>query len=83
MAAREVSPYVLFWNEFRENRIAVASLAVIAIVAATALLAPWIAPQDPYDIGKLVLMDARRPPGFVGSGEPTSVRSFCHCKGGT
>lgn len=68
MAAREVSPYVLFWNEFQENRIAVASLAVIAIVAATALLAPWIAPQDPYDIGKLVLMDARRPPGFVGSG---------------
>jgi peptide/nickel transport system permease protein len=31
------------------------------------LLAPWVAPQDPYDIGKLRLADARRPPGFVGS----------------
>ena len=29
--------------------------------------APWITPQDPYDIGNLSLMDARRPPGHVGS----------------
>ncbi len=66
--AKPASPIALFWREFRENRIAVAALAVIVLVATTALLAPWIAPQDPYDIGKLVLMDARRPPGFVGSG---------------
>jgi len=65
---REVSPVALFWREFRENRIAVVALAVIVAIATTALLAPWIAPQDPYDIGKLVLMDARRPPGHVGSG---------------
>jgi len=66
--AKPASPVALFWREFRENWVAVGALAVIVLVAGTALLAPWIAPQDPYDIGKLVLMDARRPPGFVGSG---------------
>ena len=66
--AKPASPYALFWREFRENRVAVVALVVIVLVAATALLAPWIAPQDPYDIGKLVLRDARRPPGYVGAG---------------
>jgi peptide/nickel transport system permease protein len=56
-----------FWQEYRENRIAVVALAVVAIVVAAALLAPWIAPQDPYDLANLELANARRPPGFVGS----------------
>jgi len=56
-----------FWEEYRENRIAVVALAVVVLVVAAALLAPWIAPQDPYDLAGLNLMDARRPPGFVGS----------------
>ena len=59
------SPLGRFWQEFRENRIAVVALVVIVIVMGLALLAPLIAPQDPYDIGKLVLRDARRPPGYV------------------
>jgi peptide/nickel transport system permease protein len=57
-----------FWREYRENWIAVLALAVVVIVVAAALLAPWIAPQDPYDLANLDLMDARRPPGFVGTG---------------
>jgi peptide/nickel transport system permease protein len=57
-----------FWQEYRENRVAVVALAVVVIVVAAALLAPWITPQDPYDLANLDLMDARRPPGFVGSG---------------
>jgi peptide/nickel transport system permease protein len=55
------------WREFCENRIAVAALAVVLIVVTLAALAPWITPQNPYDIANLDLMDARRPPGFVGS----------------
>jgi peptide/nickel transport system permease protein len=61
-------PFRQFWLEFRESRIAVAALVVILVVAALALLAPLITPQNPYDIGKLVLSDARRPPGYVGAG---------------
>jgi peptide/nickel transport system permease protein len=61
-------PFTRIWDEFRENRVAVAALAVVLAIALVALLAPLIAPQNPYDLAKLVLMDARRPPGYVGSG---------------
>jgi peptide/nickel transport system permease protein len=61
-------PLARIWAEFRENRVAVGALAVVVAIALIALLAPLIAPQNPYDLASLVLMDARRPPGFVGSG---------------
>ena len=61
------TPFALFWSEFRENRIAVAALAVVVIVVLLAVFAPLVAPQDPYDLAKLTLRDARRPPGFVGA----------------
>jgi len=57
-----------FWREYAENRIAVVALLLVLLLAGAALAAPWIAPQDPYDLANLDLMDARRPPGFVGSG---------------
>jgi len=57
-----------FWREYRENWFAVVALAVVALVVAAALAAPLITPQDPYDLANLNLMDARRPPGHVGSG---------------
>jgi peptide/nickel transport system permease protein len=60
-------PLALVWDEFRQNRVAVAALVVVTAIALVALLAPLIAPQNPYDLAKLVLMDARRPPGYVGS----------------
>lgn len=62
------TPAGLFWAEFRANPVAVAALAVALTMAAAAALAPLIAPQDPYDLATLSLMDARRPPGFTGSG---------------
>ncbi|WP_332689345.1 ABC transporter permease [Bosea sp. (in: a-proteobacteria)] len=64
---RQDSPTARFWAEFRESKVAVAALAVVVAMVGVALLAPLIAPQDPYDLAKLSLMDARRPPGFVGS----------------
>jgi len=57
-----------FWREYAENRIALLALIVVAVLVGAALGAPWIAPQDPYDLASLDLMDARRPPGHVGSG---------------
>ena len=68
MMRRESTPLVRFWNEFRENRVALGALVVVVAVVGMAILAPAITPQDPYDIGKLVLGDARRPPGFMGAG---------------
>lgn len=57
-----------FWREFSANRVALLGLVAVVLIAAAALLAPWIAPQDPFDLANLDLADARRPPGFVGSG---------------
>ncbi len=61
-------PWRLFWREFCRNRIALAALVVAVLLALVALFAPLISPQNPYDLENLSLLDARRPPGFVGSG---------------
>ena len=62
------TPLGRFWADFRESPVAVAALAVVAAIVVVALAAPLIAPQDPYDLSRLSLLDARRPPGHVGSG---------------
>lgn len=64
---RQDSPAARFWAEFRESRIAVAALVLVVLLVGVALLAPLIAPQNPYDLANLALADARRPPGHVGS----------------
>jgi peptide/nickel transport system permease protein len=68
MRPSDAAPLARFWAEFRENRLAVAALLVVLLVVGLAVLAPLVAPQNPYDLAKLVLTDARRPPGFVGAG---------------
>lgn len=57
----------MFLREFRESRIALVAVGMLGLIVLLAMLAPWIAPQNPYDLSSLVLTDARRPPGFVGS----------------
>lgn len=68
MTTKAVSPWRNLWARFCEDRIALGALIVVAIILLLALFAPLIAPQDPYDLSGLSLRDARRPPGFVGSG---------------
>ncbi|HZF77658.1 MAG TPA: ABC transporter permease [Acetobacteraceae bacterium] len=57
-----------FWRDFIGNWVALVALAVVLLLVGAAVFAPLYAPQDPYDLASLDLMDARRPPGFVGSG---------------
>jgi peptide/nickel transport system permease protein len=64
---RESTPLSRFWDEFRLNTVAMAALGVVVLISTLALAAPLISPQNPYDLANLVLTDARRPPGFVGS----------------
>ncbi|MCZ8185942.1 MAG: ABC transporter permease [Beijerinckiaceae bacterium] len=61
------TPLARFWDDFRANTLAVVALGVVILIVLIALAAPLIAPQNPYDLATLVLTDARRPPGFVGS----------------
>ena len=62
-AAREETPFRRFAGEFAESKLALAGLAIVAIVALVAIFAPWIAPQNPYDLAQLDIMDGRLPPG--------------------
>ena len=67
MSAQQ-SPLRRFWSEFRENHLAVLALVVVVVMALLAFFAPYVVPQNPYDLENLSLLDARRPPGFIGSG---------------
>ena len=40
---------------------------VLALLVALAVAAPWITPQNPYDLGALDILDSRQPPGAVAS----------------
>jgi peptide/nickel transport system permease protein len=51
------------WGDFAESRIAVAALVLVGVLIALALAAPWIAPQNPYDLAQLSILDNMLPPG--------------------
>lgn len=59
----EETPFRRFVSEFLSSRLAFTGLVLLSLVIAIALFAPWISPQNPYDLGKLDLMDARLEPG--------------------
>jgi peptide/nickel transport system permease protein len=54
---------------FRASPVAVASLAVLVLVALSALLAPVIAPQNPYDLKQVFIDKAEIPPIWMRDGE--------------
>jgi peptide/nickel transport system permease protein len=59
----------LLHSFLRSKLVVVAALLTLAIVAA-ALLAPLIAPHDPYDLKALSLLDANTPPAWEKDGDP-------------
>jgi len=62
-APRERSPWRSFAAEFAQSRLALLGLALLAAIVLAALLAPWIAPQNPYDLAQLDVLDSQLPPG--------------------
>ena len=48
---------------FARSKLAVAALALLVVIIALAVLAPAIAPQNPYDLAAIDLMDAQLEPG--------------------
>ena len=42
------------------------SLWLLAAIVIAALFAPWLAPQNPYDLAQIDLLDSRLPPGSSG-----------------
>jgi len=58
-----VSPRADFVADFASSKTAVFGAVLLLAFVVVALLAPWLVPQDPYDLAKLDILDARLPPG--------------------
>src|SRR5690606_1083546 len=59
----ETSRWRRFVAQYVSSKAAVISLVVLLLAIAAAVLAPWISPQNPYDLASLDILDAKLPPG--------------------
>ncbi len=59
----EESPLMRFWSEFAASKLAVIGLAVLLMVILVGVFAPWISPQNPYDLAQLDVLDGKLSPG--------------------
>jgi peptide/nickel transport system permease protein len=60
------TPFRRFVSDFCESGIAIAGLGLLVFLVALAVLAPWITPQNPYDLAQVDVLDSRLPPGEKG-----------------
>lgn len=57
------TPWQRFWSQYTESRLATFALFTLAAIMLLALFAPWITPQNPYDLAQVDILDGRQPPG--------------------
>ena len=65
-AAAIETPLRRFVAEYCESKLAVGAALVLLMLILLAALAPLIAPQNPYDLAQVDVLDSRLPPGEVG-----------------
>ena len=63
IAVAEETPFRRFVREYAESWIALVGFLVVVVIALLAVFASQIAPQNPYDLAQLDIMDGRLPPG--------------------
>jgi peptide/nickel transport system permease protein len=63
LPAKVETPFQRFRAEFFESKIATVALGLLGIIVLLAILAPWITPQNPYDLGQVDVLDGRLAPG--------------------
>src|SRR5436190_9684409 len=54
---------------FLASKVTIAAAIITLIIVLGALLAPWIAPHDPYDLRQLSLLDSHNPPAWLTGGD--------------
>jgi len=70
-----ISALARFWDGdlahgFRRSPVAMVAALVGFVLVASALLARWVAPHDPFDLATLELLDASLPPSWQPHGDP-------------
>jgi peptide/nickel transport system permease protein len=61
------APWRRFAAEFFADRIAAVALLLLGAIVLAAVLAPLVSPQNPYDLARVSVIDARLAPGERGS----------------
>ena len=69
--AKAVSPLRASVLDFAASPLAMVGLFVMVVMALSAIFAPWITPQNPYDLSQLSIMDNNMPPGSESFGGMT------------
>lgn len=59
------SPFRRFASAYSSSTLALFGLALLVTILFVALCAPLLAPQNPYDLSQLNVLDARQPPGSI------------------
>ena len=62
-AAKAETPFQRIVSDFVANPVAVVGLLLLGVILLLALFAPFLSPQNPYDLAQLDVMDSRLPPG--------------------
>lgn len=57
------TPFQRIAGDFAASRLAMLGLAMLSIVIVIALFAPWLSPQNPYDLAQIDVMDSKLAPG--------------------
>lgn len=57
------TPFQRFRSDFMESKLATAALLALIAIILVAIFAPLLAPQNPYDLAQVDIMDSRQPPG--------------------
>ena len=60
---RVQTPFRRFLSDFFDSKVAIAAVVTFAIILFIALFAPWISPQNPYDLMVVDVMNSRMRPG--------------------
>ncbi len=58
---------------FKKSPLTVAAAVMTLLIILSAIFAPYISPQNPFDMGSLDLMDAHTPPAWSEDGDPRFV----------
>jgi peptide/nickel transport system permease protein len=69
--ATEETPFKRIVSDFVANPIAVFGLTLLGVIVLAAIFAPFVSPQNPYDLAQLDVVDGRLPPGSRAGGGGT------------
>lgn len=60
---RPETPFRRLARQYAESPLAVFALILLLVIICLAVFAPFIAPQNPYDLAQVSVLDSRLPPG--------------------